>query len=163
MDGLTIANATPQDANVVFRLMQLYYFEASAWSGEEILADGVYDCEFAGVQSRLQEEPDWTRLLWLDGTLCGFVQVDVVELQGRRLPELADLFVLPKHRGKGIAGAVVKALVQPETGDWLLATFRKDLNAHAYWERSLPKMGMVHSVPSWPEDADFRFFLIRAE
>lgn len=75
MDGLTLVKATPQDADVVFRLMQLYYFEASAWSDEEIRADGLYDCAFADVQARLQEEPEWTRLLWLDGLLCGFVQV----------------------------------------------------------------------------------------
>lgn len=162
MDGLTLVNATAQDADVVFRLMQLYYFEASAWSDEEILSDGLYDCAFADVRSRLRNEPAWTRLIWLDGALCGFVQVDEVELQGRRLPELADLFVLPKHRGKGVAAAVVKDLVRPATGEWLLATFRKDKIAHAYWERNLPKMGMVHSIPSGPEEADFRLFLISA-
>jgi predicted acetyltransferase len=148
MDGLTLVKATAQDADVVFRLMQLYYFEASAWSGEEILADGLYDCALADVRARLQEEPEWTRLLWLDGQLCGFVQVDEVDFQGRRLPELADLFILPKHRGKGIASAVVAELVRPTAGEWLLATFRKDHVAHAFWERNLARMGMAVQHPS---------------
>ncbi|MEN5285034.1 GNAT family N-acetyltransferase [Stenotrophomonas lactitubi] len=162
MDGLALVKATAQDADVVFRLMQLYYFEASAWSGEEIRADGLYDCALADVRARLQEEPEWTRLLWLDGLLCGFVQVDDVEFQGRRVPELADLFILPKHRGKGIASAVVADLVRPTTGEWLLATFRKDHAAHAFWERNLAKMGMACSVPAGSEGTDFRLFLIRA-
>lgn len=161
MDGLTLVKATAHDADVVFRLLQLYYFEASAWSGEEIRADGLYDCALADVQARLQEEPEWTRLLWLDGLLCGFVQVDDVEFQGRRLPELADLFILPKHRGKGIASAVVAELVRPATGEWLLATFRKDHTAHAFWQRNLAKMGMACSIPAGSEGTDFRFFLIR--
>lgn len=162
MDGLTLVKATAQDADVVFRLMQLYYFEASAWSGEEILADGLYDCALADVRARLQEEPEWTRLLWLDGQLCGFVQVDEVEFQGRRLPELADLFILPKHRGKGIASAVVAELVRPTAGEWLLATFRKDHVAHAFWERNLARMGMACGIPTGSEGTDFRLFLIRA-
>ncbi len=163
MDGLTLVKATAQDADVVFRLMQLYYFEASAWSDEEIRADGLYDCALVDVLARLQEEPEWTRLLWLDGLLCGFVQVDDVEFQGRHLPELADLFILPKHRGKGIASAVVADLVRPTTGEWLLATFRKDHTAHAFWERNLAKMGMACSVPAGSEGTDFRLFLIRAK
>ncbi|WP_295516000.1 GNAT family N-acetyltransferase [uncultured Stenotrophomonas sp.] len=163
MNGPTLVAATLQDADVVFRLMQLYYFEASAWSDEEIGADGLYDCALADVRSRLRDEPEWTRLIWLDGHLCGLVQVDDVELEGRRLPELADLFVLPKLRCRGIAAAVVKDLVRPETGEWLLATFRRDETAHAYWERNLPKMGMAHRVPSTPDEADFRLFLIHAK
>ena len=162
VDGLRLVTATVQDAEVVFRLMQLYYFESSAWSGEEILPSGVYDSTLLDVQLRLRDEPEWTRLLWLDGVLCGFVQVDDVEIEGRRLPELADLFILPKHRGKGIATAVVKALVRPETGEWLLATFWKDKAALAYWDRNLAKMGMTHRVPSGPEHADFRLFVITA-
>lgn len=162
MDGMTLVKATAQDADVVFRLMQLYCFEASAWSDEEIHADGLYDCALADVQSRLRDEPEWTRLIWCDGALCGFVQIDDVELEGRRLPELADLFVLPKHRGKGIAAAVVKHLVRPETGEWLLATFRRDESARAYWERNLPRMGMVQRVPPMPEEEDFRLWLISA-
>ena len=113
VDGLRLVTATVQDAEVVFRLMQLYYFESSAWSGEEILASGLYDSTLLDVQLRLRDEPEWTRLLWLDGVLCGFVQVDNVDIEGRRLPELADLFILPKHRGKGIATAVVKAPPSP--------------------------------------------------
>lgn len=163
MGALTLVKATPQDADVVFRLMQLYYFEASAWSDEEIRPDGLYDCALADVQARLREESEWTRLIWCDGVLCGFVQLDDVELEGQRLPELADLFVLPRHRRKGIAATVVERLVQPGTGEWLLATFRRDKAAHAYWERKLPRMGMTCRVPSVPEEEDFRLFVISAE
>lgn len=162
MKGLTLVRATIDDTDVLFRLMQYYYFEASAWSGEEILADGLYDCARADVAARLAEEPHWAQLLWLNGALCGFVMVDAVEFQGRQLPELADLFVLPAHRGKGIAGAVVSTLVQPDTGQWLLATFRKDGRAHAFWQANLPKMGMAVEVPSDSDEGDFNFFLIRA-
>lgn len=162
MRGLRLAKATVEDADVLFRLMQLYYFEASAWSGEEILGDGLYDCSRADVEARLWEAPHWAQLVWLDGTLCGFVQMDQVDFQGRRLPELADLFVLPKHRGKGIAAAVVDLLVRPRTGERLLATYRDDHRAYAFWQRNLPKMGMAVEMPAGADDAGFRVFLIKA-
>lgn len=162
MRGLTLAAASPADTDVVYRLLQLYYFEASAWSGETIASDGTYDCARADVHATLRDTPTWARLLWLDGVLCGFVLVDEVDFQGKRIPELADLFVLPTHRGKGIAREVVARLVVPGSGPWLLATFRNDTTAHAFWRRNLPKMGLTIEVPPSPDDADFHLFLISA-
>lgn len=162
MRGLTLAAASVADTDVLFQLLQFYYFEASAWSGEEIAADGTFDCARADVNANLRAQPTWARLLWLDGVPCGFVLVDEVEFQGERIPELADLFVLPKHRGKGIARAVVGQLVTPGSGRWLLATFRNDTAAHAFWSRHLPSMGLTIEVPAAPDDSDFRLFLISA-
>ncbi|MGE8216101.1 MAG: GNAT family N-acetyltransferase [Stenotrophomonas maltophilia] len=162
MRGLTLAPASVADTDVLFQLMQFYYFEASAWSGEQIAADGTYDCARADVAASLRDAPGWARLLWLDGVLCGFVLVDEVAFQGARIPELADLFVLPTHRGKGIAREVVARLVVPGSGRWLLATFANDTVAHAFWRRNLPKMGLTIEMPAPPDDADFHFFLISA-
>ena len=162
MEGLSLIPAGVADTDVLFRLMQLYYFESSSWSGEEIGGDGLYDGDRADVAAALLERPHWARLLWLDGVLCGFVLVDDIQFQGQPLPELADLFVLPKHRGKGIAKAVVTTLVAPGSGQWLLAIFRKDRKAWAFWTRNLPRMGMDVETPVNDEDEDFDLFLIRA-
>ena len=162
MRGLTLSAASVADTDVLHRLLQLYYFEASAWSGEQIAPDGTYDCARADVEANLRDTPTWAQLLWLDGVLCGFVLVDEVEHEGQRIPELADLFVLPTHRGKGIAREVVARLVLPGSGRWLLATFRNDTAAHAFWRRNLPKMGLTIETPAPPDDSDFHFFLISA-
>jgi len=74
---------------------------------------------------------------------------------------LADLFVLPTHRGKGIATAVVAALVTPQSGQWLLATWRRDLQAKAFWQRNLPRMGVEVTVPVQDDESDFDIRLIR--
>ncbi len=162
MHSLSLRAATVADTDVLFHLMQFYYFEASAWSGEALRADGLYDCDRADVEASLREEPDWARLLWRDGALVGFVLVDLVDVEGRMLPELADLFVLPPYRRQGIAAQVIAALVRPGTGQWLLATFARDVDAHAFWSRNLPRMGMQVQALADPADADFRRFLIQA-
>lgn len=162
MHTLTLRAATAADTDVLFHLMQFYYFEASAWSGEELRADGLYDCDRADVEASLSDDPEWARLLWLGEVLVGFVLVDRVDVQGRMLPELADLFVLPKYRRHGIAAQVVASLVRPDTGQWLLATFRQDLDAHAFWRRNLPRMGMQVEMLLDDADSAFRMFLIQA-
>jgi predicted acetyltransferase len=153
--------ASVADTDTLFRLMQLYYFEASLWSGEEIQPDGLYDCARTDVEASLREQPTWARLLWWEDTLCGFVLVDDVTFQGQPIRELADLFVLPTHRGKGIAAAVVAALVTPQSGPWLLATWRRDLQAKAFWQRNLPKMGVEVTLPVQDDASDFDIRLIR--
>lgn len=159
---VTLRPATVADADVLFHLMQLYYFEASTWSGEDLSAKGLYDCSRVDVQASLAQDPDWARLLWIGDALCGFVLVDEVEFRGARICELADLFIVPKYRRKGFAGQVVSALVRPGAGQWLLATFRQDHQAYAFWTRNLPRMGLEVEMLADATDSDFRMFLISA-
>ncbi|MGA6149693.1 MULTISPECIES: GNAT family N-acetyltransferase [Stenotrophomonas] len=161
MPPLRMPTASVADTDTLFRLMQLYYFDASRWSGENIQPDGLYDCTRSDVEATLREQPTWARLLWWEDTLCGFVLVDDVAFQGQPIRELADLFVLPTHRGKGIATAVVAALVTPQSGQWLLATWRRDLQAKAFWQRNLPRMGVEVTVPVQDDESDFDIRLIR--
>src|SRR5690606_38999633 len=102
MPQLSLRPVTPDDAERLFHLMQFYYFEASAWSGEDVRADGLFDCELSDVLASIRADPQWGRLLFVDDVLAGFVLVDQVEHDGRHCPELADLFVLPRHRRKGL-------------------------------------------------------------
>lgn len=159
MSQLSLRPATPDDAERLFHLMQFYYFEASAWSGEEVRADGLFDCDLSDVLASLRADPQWARLLFVDEVLAGFVLVDQVEQDGRPCPELADLFVLPGHRRQGLAAHVVTALVCPGQGQWLLAVYRGDGAAYAYWRRALPRMG-VRAVELASDDATFHRFLI---
>ena len=73
--------------------------------------------------------------------------MDDVDFQGRRIQELADIFIPPEHRGKEIATTVVCTLVTPENRLWLLGTIRKDLCAEEFWRRNLPKMGVAVELP----------------
>jgi len=159
MSRLSLRHATSGDAERLFHLMQFYYFEASAWSGEEVRPDGLFDCDRRDVEASLRDDPQWARLLSVDEALAGFVLVDRVERDGHHYPELADLFVLPKYRRQGLAAYVVSTLLRPGEGQWLLAVFRGDLAAHAYWLRTLPRLGLLH-VALAEEDPTFHLYLV---
>ena len=61
---------------------------------------------------------------------------------GRRalLRELADLFVLPKYRGRGVAEAATRSIVLHSEGAWLIAMFKQDLDAHRYWASAFHRL-----------------------
>ncbi len=168
------------DADLLFQLMQYYYFEASAWSGEQIGRDGLYDYDRADAIAMLETGPERVRLLECDGGVVGFVLLDDLDLSsvgdaslrdcldaflpgaGHRVREVADLFVLPTWRRRGLAVETVRRLLVPGSGLWLIATFRDDLKAHAYWQRALPRLGLRYiSLPD-ELDARFRLFALAA-
>jgi predicted acetyltransferase len=161
MAMISMRPATSQDRDVLFHLMQFYFFESSAWSGEDVGADGHYDCTADDVASSLAGSPGWAHLLHVDGQVAGFVLVDEADFAGTAYPELADLFVLPKYRGKGVAVHAATALLAPASGPWLLAVFKRDLQAYAYWRRALPRLGVAFEEQPEPAQGDFRFFLLK--
>lgn len=158
---ISIRPATFQDRDVLFNLMQFYFFESSAWSDEDVGADGRYDCSAEGVASSLAGSPDWAHLLHVDGQVAGFVLVDESDFAGTAYPELADLFVLPKYRGRGVASHAATTLLAPASGPWLLAVFKRDLRAYGYWQRALPRLGFAFEEQPESPQGDFRFFLLK--
>ncbi|MCD9097222.1 hypothetical protein LU699_07240 [Luteimonas fraxinea] len=178
--ALTLRAVGCDDADLLFRLMQYYFFEASAWSGERIGADGLFDCRRADVAAAIEDDPHWARLLECEGEVAGFVLVEPLALDDADAApmhaclqafapgatcgpmELADLFVLPAWRRRGLALETVRRLLVPGIGPWLIATFREDAAAHAYWTRTLPRSGLRHEALPDGIDARFRLFAVEA-
>lgn len=154
--------ARASDALLLHRLQQFYYMEASRWSGEMPDALGLYDCDTPDDVAARIEQGEWAYFLHVDGALAGFVLVDSGELDGESLLELADLFVLPPYRRRGLASDVVRALVTAERPEWLLAVYRNDADALAYWRRALPRLPLTVQPQAVPEDAPFHLFRLRA-
>lgn len=160
MPNFLLRAANLQDSELLFRLMQYYYFEATKWSGEELGADGLFDCELTDVRASLEAPGQWAYLLYCDSQIAGFVLVDEAELEGQTYPELADLFVLPKYRGKGLAAYAVGQIITADQAPWLMAVYLDDAQAYHHWQRSLPRLGMSHIEQPRSADAKFHLFLV---
>lgn len=160
MTTISIDVAGPADQDLLYRLLQLYYFEATRWSGEDIAADGLYDCDPAGVRSYLAPDgPDRAWIFRIDGQVCGCALVDEVDVDGTPVPELADLFVLPKYRGRGVADAAIRAIVLPGARTWMIAMFRKDLDAQRYWGSAFARLPFA-SVVRRDDEGLFQIYLV---
>jgi hypothetical protein len=92
-----VERATREDQALLFRMLQFYYFEATQWSGEDLLGNGLYECDAAGVASYC--EPDGVDAAWLlkvDGHPAGFVLVESIPFEGGQIRE-----VPPSWPGRG--------------------------------------------------------------
>lgn len=160
MTTISIDVAGPADQDLLFRLLQLYYFEATRWSGEDMAADGLYESDPAGVRSYLAPDgPDHAWIFRIDGQVCGCALVDEVDVDGTLAPELADLFVLPKYRGRGVADAAIRTIVLSGTRTWLIAMFKQDLDAQRYWASAFARLPFASVVRADDEDK-FQIYLV---
>lgn len=151
---MNITRATAAEQTLLYRLLQLYYFESSRWSGEDAQNDGLYDTDYDGVAhytSGATKDEAW--LVRVGGLIAGFALIERYECGGRLVHEFADLFILPKYRAKGIASRLVEELVLPADHAWLIAVFRADINASKFWKKLFDRLpfGSVREVKGDPE------------
>ncbi|MDX1353531.1 MAG: hypothetical protein R3254_11015 [Thiomicrorhabdus sp.] len=56
----------------------------------------------------------------------------LTEIVEREMPELSDIFILPKYRSKGIGLYVVRQLMLNNALKWHVAVYEKDREALAF-------------------------------
>ena len=160
--SVTLIPVALDDAQLLDNLWQFYELESSFWSEEDIDASGRFNslAEFLG---RLGDPDalDRANFICYDGHLAGLLIVGSQQLRGRAIREFADLYVLPKYRGLGIASAVVRQTVVASSHPWLICVFRKDSKALRFWERAferLPFSSVRELLP--PEYPELREFIV---
>lgn len=162
MNGFTIDRAAPGDKTLLFRLLQLYYFDASRWSGEDILDTGLYECAEEGLLGYLDPfaaDADAAFIIRVEGRPAGFVLVEHGDFEGGRMAEFADLFVLPKYRGHGLASAAIRHIVLASACPWLIAVFKKDADALRYWRNAFERLPF-RTVREAPGNDLFHHFVV---
>jgi predicted acetyltransferase len=159
MHNLSIELAKPGEKALLSRLLQLYFFDSTPWSGEDIQEDGRYDCNDDNLLSYSDSAGTYRAyILRVDGKPAGFALVEDVEFEGKQISEFADLFVLPKYRRLGLASAATRKLVLDSERTWLFAVFRKDEQALRYWQSSFKRLPFK-SVRAAEDQEDDRFHL----
>ncbi|MYM33562.1 GNAT family N-acetyltransferase [Duganella sp. FT94W] len=144
----------------LFRLFQLYYYENSDWMAEEIGDDGLFDACAVSIADYVTSPSK--RAYWIrkDGALAGFVVTEPVSLpDGREVDELADLFIMKRYRRQGVALAAVRELASRFERPWLVAVFRNDTRAAAFWHKAFQELDLASVRPyTDPELEQFRLY-----
>jgi len=160
--AITLTRVSAGDAELLDRLWQFYELESSFWSGEDV-DDTARFRSLDGFLQRLKS-PDPFDEAWLirsEGVLAGLVLVGQQRVRQRSIVEFADLYVLPKYRGRGIASEVVRRIVLDAGHPWLICVFRSDAKAKAFWTRAFERLpfATVHElVPS--EDPEMHEYIV---
>lgn len=158
MSNVSLINLKTSDTTTLQRLLQLYYFDSTRWSKEDIGIDGLYDGSTASdLESYVNSQEAKAYLIWVNEVLIGFVLLEWVEDEKRLIWELADLFILPKYRGGWIALEVVRQIFEQISTPMLVATFKENELALRFF-KAVSKRLQLNSVRELIEDETTPFY-----
>jgi predicted acetyltransferase len=134
---ISLDRALAQEQPALEQLMQLYCYD---WS-EQMPLDPRDDGRFAGVDLAPYWVDDWRHpfLLRVDGSLGGFALI----LGRSRLTgaegtfDMAEFFVLRRHRRRGVGLAAARAAFDHFRGPWELRQRDENAAATTFWRRAI--------------------------
>ena len=140
MAEVEVGTARPEERPALANLMQLYVHDFSEfWAGTdegELQDDGRF-AEYP--LDAYWREPGRIPLLFrIDGALIGFALVNAVgHGVGPLDRNMAEFFIVRKHRRGGAGTAAARQVFSLFPGQWEVAVARKNLGALAFWRRTI--------------------------
>ena len=144
--SVSVAAAERTQAPLIQNLLQLYTHDFSEfWRGTsrgDVNAQGLFDAYPLDDYWAL---PNWTAMLIrCEQALAGFCLVNDSTHSGlgaRR--NMAEFFILRKHRGRGVGQIAAEIIFSCHPGSWEVAVARKNARARDFWRRTV--MGSAKS------------------
>jgi predicted acetyltransferase len=129
----------PLAAPVLARLMQLYAYDFSELTGSDLDDEGIFGAP--DVQQYLGAAGRHPFFVKVEGRLAGFVIVDQKSRFGNQDAPLdvAELFVLRKHRRAGVGRTVAEMVFSRFRGKWEVRQITKNAAATAFWRRVIDR------------------------
>ncbi|TMP54165.1 GNAT family N-acetyltransferase [Pseudoalteromonas sp. S1612] len=158
----TIRKAESTDIAAIKMLWQFYQYHQSIFDLEDVGLDGCYDIDEEYLECVVRGEEDCIiYLVLVSNQIAGFATVEPTEIVGKEIPELADIFILPKYRKQGIAKFVIQNLMSVETNQWHVAVHLNDNSALKFWNSLFAKLNVarVDNVDP-PETEGYHEFVI---
>lgn len=140
MDSVAVLNADPGQAPVIQNLIQLYTHDFSEfWGGTSrgnLNAQGRFD-DYPLEQ--YWSKPRWSAMLiCCDRVLAGFCLVNDRTHSGLEAERnMAEFFVVRKHRGRGVGRIAAGIVFSRLSGSWEVAVARKNVHAREFWRETI--------------------------
>ena len=146
---IKIELARPEEGAALTRMMQLYIHDFSEfWAGTprgELKDDGTF------IDYPLDDY--WTEpgrvplLVRREGYIAGFALLNTVTHSGRPADRnMAEFFIVRKHRRSGVGLAVAREIFSRYPGLWEVAVAHRNIQAQAFWRRAIGSHPAVHDV-----------------
>ncbi len=135
--NLEVTRAPREESPVLEQLLELYAYELSDIADLAIGPDGRFGC---GALPRYWTEPDRVPyLVRIDRELAGFVLVQQGSLVtgDPEVWDVAEFFVLKRHRQRGIGVRVAHEVWRRHCGAWEVRVMQRNTSALAFWRRAV--------------------------
>ena len=134
---LDVSKAEKEELAFLERLLELYAYELSDIADLHIGADGRFG--YSPLPSYWTESSRHPYLVRVDGELAGFILIQ----QGSRLtgaPEVwdvAEFFVLKRHRRHGVGLRAAHDVWQRHSGPWEVRVMERNTGALGFWRHAV--------------------------
>jgi predicted acetyltransferase len=138
-DSIFVAAADRAQAPIIQNLVQLYTHDFSEfWGGSS-----RGDLNAQGLFEPYPLDPYWSSanwaamLIWCDRVLAGFSLVNDRTHSGLAAQRnMAEFFILRKHRGRGVGRIAAESIFSRYPGSWEVAVARKNALAQEFWRNT---------------------------
>jgi predicted acetyltransferase len=147
--SVILSAALPRERSIIENLMQLYTHDFSEfWAGTtrgDVNSEGRFEAyPLSEYWSRL----NWAALfIWRNQVLAGFSLINDKTHSGQAANRnVAEFFILRKHRGQGVGQIAAEQIFSSHPGSWEVAVARKNLQAREFWRKTIQNAGRAADV-----------------
>lgn len=132
---LTTPQATQEDKPRLWTLLQSYLGELSAWYGDQPDRTGTYP--YPWLDSYFTDPDRAALFLQEGGETAGFALVNRFSALGESPDHaMAEFFLLPERRRKGLGLAFARELFRQHPGSWEIKYHRGNPAARGLWDKA---------------------------
>ena len=128
-----LRKVTIEEKSVLWKLMQLYLYDLSEFSGDELKKGGEFEYQY--FEYYWIEETRHPYFIEVDGNLAGFVLVSDYVVTENAQHSIAEFFILRQFRGKELGKLVAHRIFSQTPGVWEIRALIKNTPAIEFWNR----------------------------
>jgi predicted acetyltransferase len=132
-------------------LFQLYIYDFSELEPPdseafEVNTEGRFEA-YPHLDTYWSDEKRWPLVIQVHEKIVGFALVNTLSHQGGSVERnMAEFFILRKHRRRGVASEAVQQILRIHPGQWEVAVAERNVAAITFWERALTAASNVSEL-----------------
>jgi predicted acetyltransferase len=150
---LSIELVKKDDRSLIANLLQFYMFELNQLSQHkyfELAKDGKYQ-QYPYFENYWSENNRLPYAVKLNNLVIGFSLVHDITIIESMDWKLAEFFIMPEFRDKGIGTEAAIKTIQSHQGKWEISVLKDNPKAKAFWLHVFKKLSMEYEVTDYPE------------
>ena len=137
--GIEVIEAEAEHATLLARLLELYQYDFTEFTGEDVDGEGSFGTAFVDRYFR-DDDARHAFLLRIEGRWAGFALLrQGAGLLHDDVIDMVEFFVLRKYRRRGAGEALARHVFDCFRGRWEVREVANNLPAQAFWRRIIAR------------------------